>query len=70
MSGKNGHLWKISAISEVNNFMTIKAWVPIKRSKVKAKGKKPVPVKWLFKSKEEPDRLINFKSINVVKGHM
>ena len=50
--------------------MSRKAWIPTKRSVVKAKGRKPVPVKWLFKSKEEAYGLICLKSINVVKGYM
>ena len=37
---------------------------------MKAKFIQPVPVKWLFKSKEEPDRLIRMNSINVVKRYM
>ena len=37
---------------------------------MKAKGKNPVPVKWVFKSKEKTDGLICMKSINVVKGYM
>ena len=51
----NGHLWKISAINEVNNFLSRKAWILTKRSVAKEKGRKPVPVKWVLKSKEEPD---------------
>ena len=47
----NGHLWKISSIYEVNVFFSRKAWIPIKRSTVKSKGRKLVPVKWVFKSK-------------------
>ena len=42
----------------------------MKKSAVKDKGIKPVPVKWVFKSKEEADGLISLKSINVVKGYM
>ena len=40
MTGPNGHLWKISAISEVNNFMSRKSWIPTKRSVVKSKERK------------------------------
>ena len=60
----------MSAISEVNNFLSRKAWIPMKRSVVKAKGRKPVPVKWVFKSNEEAEGLISMKSRNVVKGYM
>ena len=60
----------MSAISEVNFFMSRKAWIPTKRSLVKSKYKKPVPKKWVFKSKEEAEKLIPPKSRNVVKGYM
>ena len=66
----NGHFWKMSAISEVSNFLSRKAWIPKKISAVKSKGRKPVPVKWVFKSREEPDGLNRLKSRNVVKGCM
>ena len=45
MTRPNVHLWKISAISEVNNFLSRKACIPTKRSVVKFKGINPVPVK-------------------------
>ena len=35
MTRPNVYLWKMSAISEVNNFLSIKAWIPMKRSVVK-----------------------------------
>ena len=60
----------MSVIPEVNNFLSRKAWILTERSGVIAKGRNPVPVKWLFKSKEEPDRLILMNSINVVKRYM
>ena len=50
--------------------MLRKAWIPTKRRVVKNKGRNTVPVKWVFKSKEEADGLIHMKSINVVKGYM
>ena len=64
------YLWKMSEISEVNNFLTRKAWIPMERSVIKAKGRKLVPMKWVFKIKEEADGLIRTKSRNVVKGYM
>ena len=66
----NGHLWKMSAIYEVNNFLSRKAWIPTKISAVKSKDGNPLHVKWIFKSKEDPDGLIHLKSINIVKGYM
>ena len=60
----------MSAIYEVNNFLSRKAWITIKRNTVKSKGIKPLHVKWVFKSKEYTEGLISFKSINIVKGYM
>ena len=37
---------------------------------VKAKVRNPVPVKLVFKSREESDGLIFLKSRNIVKGYM
>ena len=51
MSRPRRNLWKMSDISEVNNFLSRKAWILINRSTVKAKNSKPVPMKRLFKSK-------------------
>ena len=60
----------MSAISVANNFLPRKLWITTKRSVVKAKVINPVPVKWVFKRKEDPDRLIILKYRNVVKGYM
>ena len=67
MTRQNGHLWKMSAISEVIVFLSIKAWILTKRSIVKYKGIKPLPVKWVFKIREEAEGLIFLRSRNVVK---
>ena len=63
-------MWKVSAVSEIKENMSIKSCIPIKISKVKDKGMKPVPLKWVFNSKEYPDLSIRFKSRNAVKGYM
>ena len=60
----------MSAISEVNNFLTRKAWIPTKISVVKAKGRNLVTVKWVLNSKEEAESLILLKYRNVFKGYM
>ena len=70
MTRPNGHFWKVSAISEVNNFLSRKTWIPTKRSAVKAKVRNSVPSKWVFKSREETGRLIRTKLRNVVKVYM
>ena len=70
MTTSNGHLWKMSAISEVKNFLSRKAQIPIKKIISKAKGRNTVPVKCVFNSEEETDGLIRPKSRNLVKGYM
>ena len=60
----------MSETSEVNNFLSRKSWITMKRMVMKSKDRNPVHVKWVFKSKREPDELICLKSINVVKGYM
>ena len=70
ITSSNGHLWKMSEISEVKTFLSRKAWIRIKKIILKAKVRKPVPVKLVFNSKEESDRLIHLKSRNLVKGYM
>ena len=70
MTRPNGHLWKMSAILEVNIFLSSEAWITTNISVVKAKYRKPVPVKWVFKSNKEADGLISLKSRNVVKVFM
>ena len=60
----------MSDISEVNNFLSRKAWIPTKKSVVKSKGRKPVPVKWVFDRKEEISGLLSLNLINLVKGYM
>ena len=57
-------------IFEVNVFVSRKAWIPIKISIVKSKGRNPVPAKGVFNSKEETGWLIRMKSRNLVKGYM
>ena len=70
MARPDRYLCKISAISEVNQFLSRKSWIPTKRSVVKAKGRNPAPVKWVFKRKEEAGGLIRLNSRNSVKGYM
>ena len=59
---------EMAVIYEVKRFLKIKAWIMFKKSRVKEKGIKKVPVKWVFISKEETDGLIRLKSRNVVNG--
>ena len=49
----------MSAVSEIKNNLSRKAWIMIKRIKVKAKIGKPLPAKWLFNIKKKPDGLVS-----------
>ena len=44
MTMPNGNLWKISAISQANSFLSRKVWIPTKIIIIKDKARKPVPV--------------------------
>ena len=54
----------------MKNSLSRKDWIPTNISVVKDKVRKPIPVKWLFKSKEEADGSICLKLRNVVKVYM
>ena len=70
MTRPNGHLWEISAISDVNNFLSRKAWILTKRSVIKAKVIKTAPIKWIFNSKEDPDGLFCLSLKILVQGYI
>ena len=57
-------------MSEINNFLSRKSWIQMKIITAKPKGRNPVPVQYVLKSKEEHDGSIRLNSINVVKGYM
>ena len=54
----------------MNHFLSRKAWILTQRSIVNNKVRKPVSIKWVFKSKGEADGLILPNPRNVVKGYM
>ena len=58
------------AISEVNFFLSRKAWILTNIRVVKAKGRNKTFIKWVFNIKEDADGLICMKSRNLVKGYM
>ena len=65
------HLWKQSMTSEINNFINRNVWIPTKLEKVRKLGRKPIPVKWVFKVKDEANGDKRLKCRAVVKGfHM
>ena len=65
-----GHLWKISVISEVKKFLSGESCITVKIRVVKDKSRNPVPIKWVFNSKEEAGGLIRLMSRNVVNRYM
>ena len=52
MTRTDRNYYKMSVIYEVNKFLSRKACIKTKRSAVNFKGRNPVPIKWVFKSKE------------------
>ena len=67
---KRGKLWKFSMISEVNNFLYRDAWMPRNLAKVRKKVRKPIPTKWVFKTKLEANGTERLKSRIVTKGYL
>ena len=61
MTRPNGNLWKISAVSEGNGFLSRKVWIPTNRSVVKPKCINPVRVKLVLNIKEDHEGLIFLK---------
>ena len=61
MDGPEREWWLKFIISEFKNFLTRDAWKCVSLSEVKAKGKKIIPTKLVFKKKDEIDRTIRFK---------
>jgi hypothetical protein len=59
-----------STKAEVMNFINRDAWKKIERTLVSKLGRKTVPVKWIFKIKEEHHGGLRYKSRIVVKGYM
>ena len=55
---------------EVLNFINRDAWKKIERTLGSKLGKKPVPLKWIFKIKEEHHGGLRYKSRIIVKGYI
>ena len=53
-------------MSEINNFMSRKAFITIKTIQLKSKDRKTIPLMWACNSKEETDGSICLNSRNVV----
>ena len=56
MDRKEGAKWKPSEKSEIMNVLSRKAWRKYPRKKLK--GRKPIPVKWILKKKDEQDETV------------
>ena len=70
LSCEDREFWRKSAIAEVNNFLKRESWKFIKKAIVKALGRVPIGVKWVFKIKHEPDYSLRYKARVVTKGYM
>jgi hypothetical protein len=68
MEGPNKDKWVPSAKAEINNFLSRDAWQKFPRKDLA--GRKPIPVKWIFKIKEEQDGTQRYKSRIVLKGYV
>ncbi|KAI2509134.1 GAG-pre-integrase domain [Fragilaria crotonensis] len=68
VTGPKKQEWIPSAKSEINNFISRDAWKKFPRDKLN--GRKPIPVKWIFKIKEEQDGTLRYKSRIVLKGYV
>ncbi|GAX17144.1 hypothetical protein FisN_UnNu082, partial [Fistulifera solaris] len=67
LSGKEAVEWKAALMKEIENFLKRKAWKKELRKKMKAKGRKPVSSKWIFKKKNEVTGL-RFKARVCARG--
>ncbi len=66
----NGHEkkhWRPSIRGEIENFLSCDAWTKFPLMRL-PKGRKPIPCKWVFKKKMEPDYTTRYKSRVVVLG--
>jgi hypothetical protein len=70
LQGDNKEEWSQATISEFNNFLKRGAWKLVKIEKVRKEGRKIVPVKLVFKKKDEADGTIRFKVRCVTLGFM
>ena len=55
MESKDKIWWEKAITSEINNFLKRKAWKFVKRTEVKKKDRRIIPVKHVFKKKIELD---------------
>ena len=70
MNCEDADKWKPAAASEVMNFINRNVWIKVARDEAIKAGRKPIPVKWIFKKKNDQDGSIRFKARIVVRGFM
>ncbi|KAI2499176.1 GAG-pre-integrase domain [Fragilaria crotonensis] len=68
VEGREKDKWVPSAKAEINNFLSRDAWQKFPRKNLD--NRKPIPVKWIFKVKEEQDGSKRYKSRIVLKGYV
>ena len=57
-------------ISKFNNFLYWDAWLPRNLAKIRNKGRKPIPTKWVFKTKLEANGTERLKPRIVTNGYL
>ena len=68
ISSKNKEQWLKASYDECYNFIKRKAWQKVLRAAVRKLKRKIIPVKWVYKKKQEQDGSTRFKGRIVVKG--
>ena len=67
LKGPEASQWKTAMKAEIENFIRRDAWKFVPRSEMKAKGRKPVTPKWVFKKKKEMSG-VRFKARACARG--
>ena len=70
LKGDHKEEWGQATVSEFNNFLKRGAWKLVKQESIRAQGRKIVPVKLVFKKKDEADGTVRFKVRCVTLGFM
>ena len=70
LNGDHKEEWSKATISEFNNFLKRGAWKLVRKEQIRAQGRKIVPVKLVFKKKDEADGTVRFKVRCVTLGYM
>ena len=70
LTSEDKKLWRMSAITEINNFLKRESWNFILKTIAREMGRKLIGVKWVFKIKNETDHSLRYKSRVVSKEYM